>query len=53
MDNQNSNSTTKFEENDLKSLCFHCFDVLVSRLTKNYEEIPFPEKFVDVNLNKN
>lgn len=43
---------SKTEDKDMKSLSFHCFQVLESYLNKKSDEpIPFPENFKDVKNN--
>jgi len=48
MDNEFYSSDLNYEENELKSLCFHCFEVLVNKLEKKSVEVPFPHKFANV-----
>ncbi len=49
MEIKDNNSQFNFKEEELKHLCFHCFEVLVDKLNKKSDPVPFPEKFSDVN----
>lgn len=35
-------------EKEMHYLCLNCFEVLEKHLNKKTEEIPFPEKFINV-----
>lgn len=48
MDNQNNSSNGYFDENELKMLCYHCFEVLINTLTNKNETVPFPNNFRNV-----
>ncbi len=46
--NNNLNSNFDFHEDDLKTLCTHCFDVILNKLHRKQEKVLFPEKFNNV-----
>lgn len=55
MDNNDCSKNIEFDsdvaDEDLKSLCYHCFDVLINKISKKSEDIVFPSKFLNVRIN--
>lgn len=52
MDNQNNSLDSNFAENELKMLCYNCFEVLITKLSKKSDEVPFPINFKNVEYTK-
>ncbi len=48
MENQQIYAFLSNNEEDLKSLCFYCFELLINTIENTYRAIQFPNKYLNV-----